>query len=46
MLLTIAESFFRDSGQLSLLKNKLLPELLANKRKNCEGKNKKPSLKI
>ena len=47
LLLTIGETyFFRDSGQLNLLKNKLLPELLANKRKNCEGKDKKPSLKI
>lgn len=47
LLLTIGETyFFRDSGQLNLLKNKLLPELLTNKRKTCDRKDKKPSLKI
>lgn len=46
LLLTIGETyFFRDSGQLNLLKNKLLPELLANKREKCD-RNQKPSLKI
>lgn len=48
LLLTTGETyFFRDQGQLNLLKNKLIPELIANKIKTCElGGNKKPSLKI
>lgn len=48
LLLTIGETyFFRDQGQINLLKNKLLPELITNKRKKYPiYGDKKPSLKI
>ncbi|HEY9781619.1 MAG TPA: CheR family methyltransferase [Leptolyngbyaceae cyanobacterium] len=48
VLLTIGETyFFRDRGQINLLKTKILPELIAKKRDVCHtSKDKKPSLKI
>lgn len=47
LLLTIGETyFFRDQGQFSLLRNKLLPELIADKIKNSDIYNQKPSLRI
>lgn len=46
LLLTIGETyFFRDRGQLTLLKNRILPELIKIKIKCCEAK-QKPSLRI
>lgn len=46
-LLTIGETyFFRDKGQFNLLRNKLLPELIAKQRKNSVIYNQKPSLRI
>lgn len=47
LLLTIGETyFFRDQGQFSLLRNKLLPELISKKRKNTDIYNQKQSLRI
>lgn len=47
LLLTIGETyFFRDKGQFNLLRNKLLPELIAKQRKNSVIHNQKPSLRI
>ncbi|HCF27154.1 MAG TPA: chemotaxis protein CheR [Cyanobacteria bacterium UBA11049] len=48
MLLTIGETyFFRDRGQINLIKNKILPELITKNRNNChKNKDKKPCLKI
>ena len=48
VLLTIGETyFFRDRGQINLLKTKILPELIAKKRDIChKSKDKKPCLKI
>ncbi len=48
LLLTIGETyFFRDRGQIHLIKNQILPELIARKRNVCRtNKDKKPCLKI
>ena len=47
VLLTIGETyFFRDRGQINLLKTKILPELIAKKRNNHKNQDKKPCLKI
>ena len=46
LLLTIGETyFFRDRGQIHLIKNKILPELIAKKRNVCRtNKDKKTML--
>lgn len=47
LLLTIGETyFFRDQGQLTLLKNRILPELIKIKINCCEAREQKPSLRI
>lgn len=48
LLLTTGETyFFRDRGQINLIKDKILPELIAKKRNNYhKNKDKKPCLKI
>ncbi len=47
-LLTIGESyFFRDRGQLTLLKTRILPELIEHKKKECCAEvEAKPSLRL
>ena len=47
LLLTTGESyFFRDKGQIALLKNRLLPQLIEQKRRASQQNSIKPSLRI
>ncbi len=48
LLLTTGETyFFRDQGQITLLKNRILPELIERRRKELSSKGEaKPSLRI
>ncbi|MBW4665392.1 MAG: tetratricopeptide repeat protein [Chroococcus sp. CMT-3BRIN-NPC107] len=47
LLLTTGESyFFRDKGQIALLKNRLLPEIIAQNKRSSLQNSSKPSLRI